>query len=250
MSTKKEAFVHSGVFQRNNVNCSSIYGYQNVLVVSLQEAVKNIAADVPGVEALASQAKKECFKDNSELTLDESAAIYLYTMPKPFNSKLNEKLRGGNRDELEPWFPFLKMFFTALGKLPSLMTTVWRGVTSDIGYNFVADDVFTWWTVNSCSKDLKTIEFYLNDTGTVFAIETLHGKDIAIYSAIPDEQEVILLPGTRVRLKCDPLEIKNRPFIVSFKEWLVRVKSGGSLHEKPTTKNTGVSKNILSCTFL
>ena len=219
MSTKKNAFVHSGIFEPNDANYSSMYGYQNLPVVSLEEAIKSVVSDVPDVETLASQAKKDCYKKNTELTLDESAAIYLYTMPKSFNSKLNDKLRDGNRDELEPWFPFLKLFITAIGKLPSLMTTVWRGVTSDITFNFLGNNVQTWWAVNSCSKDLKVIEFYLNGMGTVFAIETIHGKDITMYSAIPDEQEVVLLPGTRLHLKCDPLEIKNRPFIVSFKEW-------------------------------
>jgi hypothetical protein len=219
MSTKKNAFVHSGVYKPKDENCNSIYGYQNLSVMSLEEAVKSIASDVPGVETLVSQAKKDCYKENTDLTLDESAAIYLYTMPKPFNSKLNEKLRDGNRDELKPWFPFLKVFITAVGKLPSLITTVWRGVTTDISFNCVDNNVQTWWTVTSCSKNLKVIEFYLNGMGTVFAIEAIHAKDIAIYSAIPDEQEVVLLPGTRVYIQCASLEIKDRPFIVSFKEW-------------------------------
>jgi hypothetical protein len=113
----------------------------------------------------------------------------------------------------------LKLFITALGQLPSLSTTVWRGVSSDVQFNFVDNPVQIWWTVNSCSKDLKVIEFYLGGMGTVFAIEAVHAKDIAKYSEFPDEQEVVLMPGTRLHLKCDPLEIKDRPYIVSLKEW-------------------------------
>lgn len=216
---KTTSFVHSGISQSADVNDSPIYGYQDVPLVPLEDAVKSVASQIPDVEDLAIQAKTKCYKENMELTVDESAAIYLYTMPKCFNSRLNERLREGNREEIEPWFPFLKVFIAAIGKLPPFMATVWRGVNDDNSCNFFEDDAQTWWTVNSCSKDLKVIESFLAGVGTVFAIETIYGKDIAMYSAIPDEQEVVLLPGTRVRRKCDPLEIKDRPFIVSLEEW-------------------------------
>ncbi len=66
------------------------------------------------------------------LTQDESGAIYLYTMQ--FHDEpslyilLNKSLRAENREQLKPWFPFLKLFVTALHKLPSQNKTVWRGV--------------------------------------------------------------------------------------------------------------------------
>lgn len=216
--TKKNGFIHNDTSQHGNSNCSPIYGYRDLSVTTLEDAVKSVTLYVPGVEAYADQAKERC-KKNTELTLHESAAIYLYTMQTPFHCKLNNTLRAENRDELKPWFAFLKLFLSALGKLPYLSTTVWRGVANSINFNFVDNNVQTWWSVNSCSKDLKVIQMYLDGMGTVFAIETIYGKDIARYSAYPDEQEVILMPGTRVHLKCDRLEIKDHPFIISLKEW-------------------------------
>jgi hypothetical protein len=215
VSTKKNGFILSS--KTTDENHSPIFGYQDLSVTTLEEAVKSIVVYVPGLDVYADNAKKSCRK-NTELTPDESAAIYLYTMQTPFHSKLNDRLRAENRDKLIPWFAFLKLFINALGKLPSLATTVWRGVVSDIHFDFASDPVQTWWTVNSCSKDLKVIEFYLDGKGTVFAIEAIHGKDIAKYSAIPGDQEVVLMPGTHLHLKCDPLEIQNGPSIVSFKE--------------------------------
>jgi hypothetical protein len=215
VSTKKNGFILSS--KTTDENHSPIFGYQDLSVTKLDEAVKSIVVDVPGVEGYAHKAKQNCTK-NTKLTLDESAAIYLYTMQTPFHSKLNDRLRAENRDELVPWFAFLKLFIDALGKLPSLAITVWRGVTSNIHFNSAEDSVQTWWTVNSCSKDLKVIECYLGGMGTVFAIEAIHGKDIAKYSAIPGDQEVVLMPGTRLHRNGDPLEIQDRPYIVSFKE--------------------------------
>ncbi len=41
---------------------------------------------------------------------------------------LNQSLRAENRQELIPWFPFLKLFLTALHELASQRLTVYRGV--------------------------------------------------------------------------------------------------------------------------
>ena len=215
---KKNGFLLTYIPNNTTDNHSRIFGYQGISITTLEEAVKDLAVYVPAIKVYAIQAKKDCTK-NTELTDDKSAAIYLYTMQTSFHSKLNDVLRTEDREKIKPWFAYLKLFITALHKLPSLAITVYRGVASDIQFNFKNNPVQTWWTVNSCSKDLKVIEFYLDGMGTVFAIETIHGKDIAKYSSKSDEQEVILMPGTRLALKCDPLEIKDRPFLVAFKEW-------------------------------
>ncbi|CAF0788561.1 unnamed protein product [Rotaria sordida] len=54
--------------------------------------------------------------------------------------------------------------------------------------------------------------------GTFYAIETINGRDVSQYSANPEEQEVILMPGTRIYLTSEPLQVNNGPFMLSFKE--------------------------------
>lgn len=61
--------------------------------------------------------------DNNELTMDESAAIHLYTMEwngpgQSLYSVLNRTLREADRNALVPWHKFLKLFLTAYFKLP------------------------------------------------------------------------------------------------------------------------------------
>jgi hypothetical protein len=41
---------------------------------------------------------------------------------------VNAALRSENREMLKSWFSYLKLFLTALYKLPSQIVVVWRGV--------------------------------------------------------------------------------------------------------------------------
>ncbi len=62
--------------------------------------------------------------DDGLLTSDEFASIYLYTTEwnnEPQNSfyaKLNHTLRTGDENSLEPWLDYLRLFTSALLKLP------------------------------------------------------------------------------------------------------------------------------------
>lgn len=211
-------FVNNGLDELQAANRSPIYGYQHLPVVSLEQAVKTIIPIFPTVEKYIPLAKQNCHQSSSLLTLDESAAIYLYSMPIGFFTCLNEYLRAENRDALKPWFLFLKLFINALEKLPSCHLTAWRGVTADVGSIFAENDMQTWWSVNSCSKAPNVVEMYLGDSGTVFAIDATNGKDISAFSSFQEEQEIILMPGSRFRVKSKALNFKNTLFIVHLEE--------------------------------
>ena len=58
----------------------------------------------------------------------------------------------------------------------------------------------------------------MNDNGTLFAIETVHGKDISMFSATQEEEEVILLPGTRLRAKANTTQFLDKLFMTHFEE--------------------------------
>jgi hypothetical protein len=72
--------------------------------------------------------------------------------------------------------------------------------------------------VNSCSRDLEVVELYLGESNTVFAIKSLHGKDISSFSSIQTEHEVVLLPGTRLRVQSNALNFEHRLSIVHLEE--------------------------------
>lgn len=211
-------FVNNTLEEINDANRNPISGYENYLLMTLKDAVKNIIPFVPKLEDYVSTAKRECKQYLTSLSQDESASIYLYSMPVPFFDRLNETLRAKNREALKPWFAFLKLFLHALDKLPSTNATIWRGVSGDVGSIFADGQKRIWWSVNSCSQNLAVVEKYLGDKGTVFAVDAIHGKDISTYSAFPREEEIILIPGTCVTPRCHSLNFENRFFLIHLKE--------------------------------
>ena len=216
--TRSGRFVSDIIADLQAANDNPIDGYQHLDVNNLEKAVETLADVVPGLANYIARARDNCNMNQTDLTREESAAIYLYTMQTPFYSRLNETLRANNRDALQPWFAFLKLFMTALGRLKSREALIWRGVAKDVGPTFVANTVHTWWSVNSCSEGTNVVEFYLGETGTIFAISAKKGKDISDYSAMADEREVLLMCGTRLHVKSDPLNFQKRLSIVHLEE--------------------------------
>jgi len=214
-----DRLINSAFSELQEANCSPIYGYQHLPLLTLEEATETLIPLVADVVRYVSNAKNECNRNSTLLTWDESAAIYLYSMSRPFFSHLNDKLRAENRHALQPWFAFLKLFITALMRLPSTKKTVWRGVSGDVGTVFDDGDEHIWWSVNSCSTDISVVEQYLDNSSTLFAIDASHGKDISEYSKFQTEKEIVLMPGTRVRAKAHSLNFeKGRFFLVHLEE--------------------------------
>lgn len=142
------------------------------------------------------------------LTIDESAAIRLYTMEwaeshRSLYSTLNYTLKNSDREHLRFYFKYLKLLVTALVKLPCVPPlTVWRGVTRDLSAQFPPGTSVTWWAFSSCTTELTVLEnnMYLGDTGsrTLFSIEAINGRTIRDHSHFVTEDEILLLPGTRM----------------------------------------------------
>ncbi|CAF1555544.1 unnamed protein product, partial [Rotaria sp. Silwood1] len=88
--------------------------------MTLEKAVERIIPLVSDLADHVARAKQSCNQNSALITWDESAAIYLYSMQTGFFPMLNKALRDENRHVLKPWFAYLKLFITALEKLPSL----------------------------------------------------------------------------------------------------------------------------------
>ncbi|CAF1232127.1 unnamed protein product [Adineta steineri] len=187
-----------------------VYDYLTYQLVPLSEALEPISSTVDQLDHFSEVAKTEChFPSEYGLTPDESAAVYLYTMEwgeNSFNRVLNRALRAEDRSSLQPWFAYLKLFYVAVQKLPTIETNLWRGVPKDITTNFKKGDEFTWWTISSCSTSVNIIKDFLGPDSTLFLIEAMNGKDVSSCTNYPNENEVILCPGTRFRVVSDPLD--------------------------------------------
>jgi hypothetical protein len=96
-----------------------IKGYENEPLVSLEQTVKPIIPFIPDLEEMVWTVEQNCQHPHDHLSSDESASIMLYTlewMPREssFYFILNKTLRSQNRNELLPWFLYLRLFISAL----------------------------------------------------------------------------------------------------------------------------------------
>ena len=142
------------------------------------------------------------------LTIDESAAIRLYTIEwnKPHKSlyaMLNHTLKCKDREHLRPYWKYMKLLLTALAKLPCVpQSTVWRGVTKNVSADFAPATPVTLWSFSSCTTTLPVLEnnTYLGKSGsrTLFSVEAVNGRKIRAHSHYTDEDEILLLPGTHM----------------------------------------------------
>ncbi|CAF0795000.1 unnamed protein product [Adineta ricciae] len=214
-------FVNRNSLELENVKRNSIFDYEDSPSLTLEQAVKKIVPFVPNVMESVSIAKEKCNRSPSSLTSDESASIYIYSMSSSsFCFRLNAALRNEERNALQPWLAYLKIFINALERLPSERCVVWRGINCDASLTFVDNDSHSWWSVISCSRNIEVVKPFVGDKGTLFAIEAINGKDISEFSANKDEQEIILMPGTCLRRKAEPFNHQDGLFILHLIEIL------------------------------
>ncbi|CAF4008339.1 unnamed protein product [Adineta steineri] len=183
-----------------------IYGFRSEKLVSLETALEPIVSQIDELPYYIKIAKKSChYPSEHNLSKDQSAAIYIYTMEwgdTTLYRVLNKALRSENRQALKIWFPYLKLFDTALDLLPTVKGALWRGISLNIGKDFINNEIVTWWSVNSCSTSVK------------LSME----KSVSSYTEFENENEVILRMGTRFRVKGDPFDQSNSAHIVHLAE--------------------------------
>ena len=189
-----------------------IIGYAKEPLLSLADACAPLTGIADNILTYVTVALENAPKNSVDsLTHNESASIRLYTIKWPdvhgsLSWNLNQALRKANKDDLRPWFKYLKLFLTALTKLPfSLADTVWRGIPINISHELVPGTHLTLWAFSSCTTDLTLLadHAYLDDNGerTPLSIAAVNGKNIRNHSHFQTDDEVILLPGTYVEVK-------------------------------------------------
>jgi hypothetical protein len=186
-----------------------IVGYAQEPLLPLTKACAPLTDIIHNISFYVQLALNETPEEPSDkLTIDESAAIRLYTIEwetphRSLYSMLNYTLKNTDRENLRPYFKYLKLFLTALVKLPCVPPlTVWRGVTKDLSVEFPPGTPVTWWAFSSTTTELTVLEnnMYLGNSGsrTLFSVEVINGRTIRAHSHFVTEDEILLLPGTHM----------------------------------------------------
>ncbi|CAF0981790.1 unnamed protein product [Adineta steineri] len=236
-----------------------IIGYSQEPLLPLYDACApliNIIPDVLNYVSIALERTSDEPPDN--LTRDESASIRLYTMEwedsyRSLYSYLNRTLKNEDRKCLSPWFKYLKLFLTAIVKLPCIPPqVVWGGVRKNINIDLFKETQIIWWGFSSTTASLSVLEsdIYLGKTGyrTLFSIETFNGTNIRAHSYINEEEEIILLPGTYLEVQSQ-LNPATDLHIIHLKQ----VRPNEILLEPPFEKRVTINWNgtnwATSCDF-
>ena len=191
---------------------SPIYGiFDNIKnpILSITEAIDGIPLDLT---AFLYQAKK--FVDSVSgkkaiavvpgMTPDMAAAIWMYTCESQLYKTLNMLLRARERNNLLPYFGYLRLVLEGMKKLSTgKQRMVNRGVKKNLVAEnpdvYVKDRSLCWWQFSSTTANIAALSnpTFLGPSGdrTIFQILTKHGVDISAFSAVPGEAEVVLPPG-------------------------------------------------------
>jgi hypothetical protein len=178
--------------------------YESTPLVSLNETVVPLQLIITDIERMIQTVTAMGNEPEDGLTRDESNSIRLYTLEwQPRENSvfyiLNKALRSENRQQLTPWFLFLRLILTALSHLISTPLTIYRGVNIDLSAKYPTGANIVWWGFSSCMKKNNLLEkrLFLNKTGkrTLFVINCYSGKGIQQHSMYESESEVLLPPG-------------------------------------------------------
>jgi hypothetical protein len=201
--------LHTNTMNDIEVDLGPVVGYAEEPLLSLTEACAPLVDIIHDLLVYVQMALDETPAEPLDgLTIDESAVIRLYTIEwidghRSLYSMLNHTLKKDNREHLRPYFKYMKLFLTALVKLPCVPpSTVWRGVTKNLSVEFSPGTQVTWWSFSSCTTELTVLEnnMYLGNAGnrTLFSVEAINGRTVRDHSHFVTEDEIILLPGTHM----------------------------------------------------
>jgi hypothetical protein len=139
------------------------------------------------------------------LSVDEAAAIHLYTMETPLYSSLYDAMSSEDAIAIAPFKPYIKLFLTALYKLPIEKHTVYRGTKLKNPSDRIPGNILVWWTFSSTSRrDGVAYEFAEKKKeegpSAKFIIENAPCINIEELSSYLGEYERLLLPCTALKV--------------------------------------------------
>ncbi|CAF0944993.1 unnamed protein product [Rotaria sp. Silwood1] len=192
---------------RTNDSLTPIDDYPDEPVLSLEEALELFDGKINHLSYYIQEAKMKChYPSEHNLTLDESAAIYIYTMQwgdRCLHNYLQAALNSNDQSTLQPWLMYLKLFKSALDKLPTAKAEVWQGGPFDEKLkeqlNSKSSSLYT--SLSSCSLSANEIKEYLPKTveKKIFLVgyQSVNGKLVTGYTA-NGFPEAIVWPGIKL----------------------------------------------------
>jgi hypothetical protein len=177
------------------------------MLTSMVEAASRIAM-TPDVQALCAR---------HGLTFVEAQSVSLYTMDaRSYGGaredsvfyEFNLALRAGGSEQVQRWSAFAKVFCDALDKLPGVSCVVYRGLDqplTQVSHLYVKGSTVYFNSVTSTTTDkVGSLQQFGNGAdgrpGTLLRIAATDVKNIALFSAFPNENELVASPNSSFRV--------------------------------------------------
>mmetsp|Transcript_8775 Transcript_8775/g.18981 ORF Transcript_8775/g.18981 Transcript_8775/m.18981 type:complete len:975 (-) Transcript_8775:238-3162(-) len=135
------------------------------------------------------------------LSDDEKGAVYLYTTNCLYR-RLNEALRHPNRNKVQVYFEYLRVFMEAYGKMKPKPISIYRGIGKVLASQYKVGSEVTWWNVSSCTPNISVAKNFGggHPGGTLFHVKAKTAVPIMHLSAYQSEEEYVLAPGTVLKV--------------------------------------------------
>jgi uracil DNA glycosylase len=183
-----------------------ITGVFDTPLMDFREAVSPVAKILAGLDHYVKSSlefgKRKANSPHAHgMTADEIAAIYLYTCESAFYRQINAALRHPDRTLATPYRAYLRLFFSAVSRLPVRTESLWRGVRLDMRAKYPLGRVVTWWGVSSCSSKRSVATAFMGSgRRTLFEVVPTRAVGIRHFSAFTGEEEYVLAPGTQLKV--------------------------------------------------
>jgi hypothetical protein len=232
-------------------------GLATTLLVGLREAVAAAEKHVTCAGGLSTQLEEALAFATSKvhsgrslgLTIEQVAAIHLYTQESPFYKGLNGALGGwgvgGGQAAIPHYLPYIKIVMGALALLPTITTIVYRGIRgvplATLLKGKGIGDILAWWAFTSTtgtSDVLRDPDFFgvgaEHGERVVFVIEIESGVRVKQFSSLGSILEYYLQPFGATAQNEDEIMLKpGVTFVIDAIEYYTNGVTEVKMHEVP-----------------
>lgn len=145
-----------------------------------------------------------------------------------FYYKFNEILRERTPAIMKRLEGYLYYMQKALGKIPPVSKTVYRGIPGTTQYKGKQENtvklisenykhLVKWTSYSSTTTDFDEARKFASDDGVIIEINVNHGKDISRFSVFPNEGEILLSPNMLFEV-VSPLHQRDGINVIVLKE--------------------------------
>lgn len=140
-----------------------------------------------------------------KMSLDEIFAILVYTFDIGLAGKreenlyyqLNLMMRNRDKDQMILWRDYIFYLMNGLFKLPVHQGKVARGIDVQVSASkYSKGKTVVWNAFTSTSASQKVAQGFIQQSGILFIMDVTSGRSISEFSAIPNEDEILILPNS------------------------------------------------------